>query len=244
MTLDLEKARKIVDAMSPTPWIVLEDRYGQIDVIRNPNHPMHEEGIIELQGKTSETATPDAIGISYMRSEFPNALDEIERLRAMTFNLEKAQDATKMYNSRNPNVNTTIWAHNCAEHLQGAIDLIEHQADKIRELEEEIERLAKPNALDDWGNPIVLSVSGGVYDPPAAKGKIGPDAETAHHECQECDDEFCDEDECPKSQCWQITEGRKDALAQCIFELEDIMDDRPFFREEIDVLRAMIEEAK
>ena len=82
MTFDLEKARKIVGAMSPTPWIVLEDRYGQIDVIRNPNHPMHEEGIIELWGMTSETATPDAIGISYMRSEFPNALDEIERLRA------------------------------------------------------------------------------------------------------------------------------------------------------------------
>jgi hypothetical protein len=81
MTFDLEKARKIVGAMSPTPWIVLEDRYGQIDVIRNPNHPMHEEGVIELWGMTSETATPDAIGISYMRSEFPNALDEIERLR-------------------------------------------------------------------------------------------------------------------------------------------------------------------
>lgn len=81
MTFDLEKARKIVGAMSPTPWIVLEDRYGQIDVIRNPNHPMHEEGIIELWGRASETATPDAIGISYMRSEFPNALDEIERLR-------------------------------------------------------------------------------------------------------------------------------------------------------------------
>ena len=81
MTFDLEKARKIVGAMSPTPWIVLEDRYGQIDVIRNPNHPMHKEGVIELWGMTSETATPDAIGISYMRSEFPNALDEIERLR-------------------------------------------------------------------------------------------------------------------------------------------------------------------
>lgn len=240
----------------------------------------------------------------------------------MRFDIGKAQDAAKMYNSRNPNVNTAVWAHNCAEHLPGAIDLIEQQdaeierlralrsdilttinrpkttsdkglllyiraevdynirqatqigdleaeiemlqadaeqherviearsevidqqAVKIKELEEEIERLTKPNASDDWGNPIVLSVSGGVYDPPVAKGKIGPDAETAHHECQECDDEFCDEDEYPKSQCWQITEGRKDALAQCIFELEDIMDDRPFFREEIDVLRAMIEEAK
>lgn len=81
MVFDLEKARKIVDAMSPTPWIVLEDRYGQIDVIRNPDHPMHEEGVIELWGRTSETATPDAIGISYMRSEFPNALDEIGRLQ-------------------------------------------------------------------------------------------------------------------------------------------------------------------
>lgn len=81
MTFDLEKARKIVGAMSPTPWIVLEDRYGQIDVIRNPNHPMHKEGVIELWGRASETATPDAIGISYMRSEFPNALDEIERLK-------------------------------------------------------------------------------------------------------------------------------------------------------------------
>lgn len=114
----------------------------------------------------------------------------------MRFDLEKARDAAKMYNSRNPNVNTAVWAHNCAEHLQGAIDLIEQQADKIRELEEEIERRAKPNASDDWGNPIVLSVSDGVYDPTVAKGKIGPDAETAHHECQECDDEFCDEDEC------------------------------------------------
>ncbi len=43
---------------------------------------------------------------------------------------------------------------------------------------------------------------------------------------------------------WQITEERKAALGQCIFELEDIMSDRPFFSEEIAVLRAMLTEAE
>ncbi len=89
MILNTEKSRKILDAMSPTPWIVLEDDYGAFTIIRNPNHPIHEDGLVKW-GLSNEAETPDAKGITYMRSEFPNALDEIERLRAEA---EEAQES-------------------------------------------------------------------------------------------------------------------------------------------------------
>ncbi|MFA5410035.1 MAG: hypothetical protein WC343_14775 [Bacilli bacterium] len=81
MTLDLDMAYKIVSEMSPVPWIVLENKYGQIDVIRNPNHPMHKEGVIELWGLLEETKTPDAKGIAYMRATYLELLNEVSSLR-------------------------------------------------------------------------------------------------------------------------------------------------------------------
>ena len=136
MTVDLEKARKIVGAMSPTPWIVLEDRYGQIDVIRNPNHPMHKEGVIELWGRASETATPDAIGISYMRSEFPNALDEIERLRAEISEQKgmiwKTQQVKKEQYAQIKDLKADL--EQSERVIEARLEVIDQQAAKIRGL--------------------------------------------------------------------------------------------------------------
>ena len=78
---DLEKARDVEKAMSPMPWIVLEEAHGEMIIIRNPNHPMHIDGLAAWDRK-DEANTPDAIGITYMRENFSNLIDEIERLRA------------------------------------------------------------------------------------------------------------------------------------------------------------------
>ena len=42
---------------------------------------------------------------------------------------------------------------------------VHQRADRIAELEAEVKRLSQPNACDDWGNPVVLGVSGGVNEP-------------------------------------------------------------------------------
>lgn len=78
---DLEKARDVEKAMSPMPWIVLEEAHGEMIIIRNPNHPMYIDGIVAW-GRVAEANTPDAIGIAYMRENFSNLIGEIERLRA------------------------------------------------------------------------------------------------------------------------------------------------------------------
>ena len=189
MVFDLEKAREIVGAMSPTPWIVLEDRYGQIDVIRNPNHPMHKEGVIELWGMTSETATPDAIGISYMRSEFPNALDEIERLRGF-------ETAARDLN-------------NDLIRIAGERDEL---ATRIQELED---ALVEEGTKGLFNGPWDSGLSCGGYDEEMAacrrearrrlqaEGKIGPDAALK----KQWDDVLG-----TKPRSWQITDGRVRAI--------------------------------
>ena len=78
---DLKKMRAVEKTMSPLPWIVLEDAHGEMIIIRNPNHPMHIDGLAAWDRK-DEANTPDAIGITYMRENFSNLIDEIERLRA------------------------------------------------------------------------------------------------------------------------------------------------------------------
>ena len=83
---DLEKARDVEKAMSPMPWIVLEEAHGEMIIIRNPNHPMYIDGIVAW-GRVAEANTPDAIGIAYMRENFSNLIGEIERLRASLIDL-------------------------------------------------------------------------------------------------------------------------------------------------------------
>ena len=79
MTFDLQAAREIIEHMSPLPWIVLEDENGTMNIIRNPNHPMHKDGL-DAWGWKEASETPDARGIAFMRAEFPRACDEIRRL--------------------------------------------------------------------------------------------------------------------------------------------------------------------
>lgn len=85
--IDLDEARQIEQAMSPLPWIVLEEENGEMIIIRNSNHPMHKDGLIAW-GQENAANTPDAIGIAYMRENFSNLIGEIERLRA---DLEQAE---------------------------------------------------------------------------------------------------------------------------------------------------------
>ena len=108
MTFDLQAAREIIEHMSPLPWIVLEDENGTMNIIRNPNHPMHKDGL-EAWGWKEASETPDARGIAFMRAEFPRACDEISRL------------------DREVSV-----ARNLASLAKGIVD---EQADRIKQLE-------------------------------------------------------------------------------------------------------------
>ena len=78
--IDIQAAREIISQMSPLPWIVLEEENGQMTIIRNPNHPIHADGL-DSWGRREDAERPDARGIAYMRAEFLVALDEIARLR-------------------------------------------------------------------------------------------------------------------------------------------------------------------
>ena len=139
--------------------------------------------------------------------------------------------------------------------IEARLEVIDDQAARIKSLKKEIRRLkheskveqeftnsyikrlhdaeARIKELEDAHKrsgakyaKIINELRSSVYAniPGLDVGKIGPDA--------------------TKPQSWQITEERKAALGQCIFELEDIMSDRPFFSEELAVLRAMLREAE
>ena len=148
-----------------------------------------------------------------VRTQLAAAIAEIERLRA---ELEEAQESlTEAY---------LLGSHEKAQEMAARIKALErgsiNQAAKIRELEAEIERLAQPNASDDWGNLIVLSVSGGEYRDVAPhqlteEGKIGPDA---------------------RPPCWQITEDQARSI-QLALNASSTLDHRAR-----SVLRAMLEE--
>ena len=86
--IDLDEARQIEQAMSPLPWIVLEEENGEMIIIRNSNHPMHKDGLIAW-GQENAANTPDAIGIAYMRENFSNLIGEIERLRASLYDSDE-----------------------------------------------------------------------------------------------------------------------------------------------------------
>ena len=94
--IDLDEARQIEQAMSPLPWIVLEEENGEMIIIRNSNHPMHKDGLIAW-GQENAANTPDAIGISYMRKKFAYMLTEIEVLR---LNLDAAHRLIKEQDDR------------------------------------------------------------------------------------------------------------------------------------------------
>ena len=79
--INLDEARKIEQAMSPLPWIVLEGEFGEFTIIRSPNHPLHKDGLIKW-GLSDEATTPDAKGLAYIRTTYSALLNEIESLRS------------------------------------------------------------------------------------------------------------------------------------------------------------------
>lgn len=48
-----------------------------------------------------------------------------------------------------------------SKYARQAPECISQLLARIAELEAEARRLSEPNACDDWGNPVVLGVSGG-----------------------------------------------------------------------------------
>jgi hypothetical protein len=158
---------------------------------------------------------------------------EIERLRA---ELEEAQESlTEAY---------LLGSHEKAQEMAARIKALErgsiNQAAKIRELEAEIERLAQPNASDDWGNLIVLSVSGGEYRDVAPhqlteEGKIGPDDSKKISHLRPYEVVAADLAGM-LAQSWQITEERKETLRRALEEYKIFPNDQA-------VLRAMLQEA-
>ena len=222
---DLEKARDVEKAMSPMPWIVLEEAHGEMIIIRNPNHPMYIDGIVAW-GRVAEANTPDAIGIAYMRENFSNLIGEIERLRAENLELQvavfgpdgiRAHQACIIADQAARISELEIEIAELKADLEQSERVIDQQAAKIKELEAQltITNVALENATR---KPNVVYITG--------TGELGPDADA-------------------KPQSWQITEERKAAIWHAVAVLkENDPDDEHLWDEEIAVLRAMLTEAE
>ena len=218
---DLEKARDVEKAMSPMPWIVLEEAHGEMIIIRNPNHPMYIDGIVAW-GRVAEANTPDAIGIAYMRENFSNLIGEIERLRASLVEHEEHENQTHEVLGNILGTDDTL--ENVAKRaaarikeleadleqservIEARLEVIDQQAARIKELEDALaENLAADIAYDDrllWSR-----LDGQRQDEYREKarqqlqagGKIGTGA---------------------RPPCWQITEDRVTAIDQGLRFLE------------------------
>ncbi|WP_333642015.1 hypothetical protein [Mesotoga prima] len=239
---DLEKARDVEKAMSPMPWIVLEEAHGEMIIIRNPNHPMYIDGIVAW-GRVAEANTPDAIGIAYMRENFSNLIDEIERLRASLIDLH-----AEYINTLEKNPECSAWdldeqsiedQRRLRKNAMKAISiseppvylLVEEQAARIQELEEAlVENLATDIAYDDrllWSR--LDGQRQDEYREKArqqlqAEGKIGTGA---------------------RPPCWQITEDRVTAIDQGLRFLEwsNAKTGHVETKKRIAILKTMLEEA-
>ena len=230
---DLEKARDVEKAMSPMPWIVLEEAHGEMIIIRNPNHPMYIDGIVAW-GRVAEANTPDAIGIAYMRENFSNLIGEIERLRASLIDLhaeyintlEKNPDCSAWDLDEQSDADQRRLRKNAAHAISITEPLIYLQAEqlaaRIKELEEAHKRSGKKYAK------IINELRSSVYAniPGLDVGKIGPDA--------------------AKPRSWQITEERIGLLEYCLETLLDAPDieEIPGPGHSIEMLRAMLREAE
>ena len=239
---DLEKARDVEKAMSPMPWIVLEEAHGEMIIIRNPNHPMYIDGIVAW-GRVAEANTPDAIGIAYMRENFSNLIGEIERLRASLIDLH-----AEYINTLEKNPECSAWdldeqsdadQRRLRRNAAHAISIVEppiylqaeQQAARIKELEDAlVENLAADIAYDDrllWSR-----LDGQRQDEYREKarqqlqagGKIGTGA---------------------RPPCWQITEDRVTAIDQGLRFLEwsNAKTGHVETKKRIAILKTMLEEA-
>ena len=125
--IDLRAAREIVSKMSPLPWLVLEEENGEMTIIRNPNHPIHSDGL-DAWGRREDAERPDALGIAYMRAEFPAALDEIDRLREALIE----ERAGRIQESRSGD-----FLSNTGEHIFCIVDMEECRKTARQQLEAE-----------------------------------------------------------------------------------------------------------
>ena len=230
---DLEKARDVEKAMSPMPWIVLEEAHGEMIIIRNPNHPMYIDGIVAWD-RVAEANTPDAIGIAYMRENFSNLIGEIERLRASLIDLhaeyintlEKNPDCSAWDLDEQSDADQRRLRRNAAHAISITEPPIYLQAEqlaaRIKELEDAHKRSGAKYAK------IINELRSSVYAniPGLDVGKIGPDA--------------------AKPRVWQITEERIGLLEYCLETLLDAPDieEIPGPGHSIEMLRAMLREAE
>ena len=234
--IDLDEARQIEQAMSPLPWIVLEEENGEMIIIRNSNHPMHKDGLIAW-GQENAANTPDAIGIAYMRENFSNLIGEIERLRASLIDLH-----AEYINTLEKNPDCSAWdldeqsdadQRRLRRNAAHAISIVEppiylqadQQAARIKELEDalvEKQTALMPSAPRCYADARRQA----AIEQLQAEGKIGPDA--------------------AKPQSWQITEERIGLLEYCLETLLDAPDieEIPGPGHSIEMLRAMLREAE
>ena len=253
---DLEKARDVEKAMSPMPWIVLEEAHGEMIIIRNPNHPMYIDGIVAW-GRVAEANTPDAIGIAYMRENFSNLIGEIERLRAENLELQVAvfgpdgirahqaciiaDQAARISELEIEIAELKADLEQSERVIEARLDVIDQQAARIKEHEDAlVEELARGDYFDEsqecegywWDRKNTSDCTQNDYRRNArlklqAKGKIGPDADA-------------------KPRVWQITEERVEALQDAVnrYDVYDrclVTHDRKVHV--LGVLRAMLTEA-
>ena len=144
-------------------------------------------------------------------------VDEIERLRASLIDLH-----AEYINTLEKNPECSAWdldeqsdadQKRLRRNAAHAISIVEppiylqaeQRATKIKALEDAHKRSGVKYAkiINELRSSVYANIPGlkkqwdEILNAPA-NGKIGPDAEAAHRECQECSEEFCDEDECPK----------------------------------------------
>jgi len=224
VAFDLEKARAICEAATKADFIFQDEqpdgdedgwdggyyKTGEILIIRDKNDDaaaLESIGQLDRQG--------DAEFFCQAITLFPDALAEIERLRAALAESEKIVE--------HKSKSATHWYD---EHLRAQTDLtqskrvIEQQVARIKELEDAHKRSGKKYAK------IINELRSSVYAniPGLDVGKIGPDA---------------------KPRVWQITEERKAAIWHAVAVLkENDPDGEHLWDEEIAVLRAMLREAE
>lgn len=268
---DLEKARDVEKAMSPMPWIVLEEAHGEMIIIRNPNHPMHIDGLAAWDRK-DEANTPDAIGITYMRENFSNLIDEIERLRAenkiiadrAAHNTKQDAASAKLQAARIKELRAELARVNQLRETEidqaGAAERIYVEAARlkdarIKELESslgEAEALTKKNAelmngylgrIAELEDALVEERAGAIRCEFYDHCEIDlPDAMIRAQQELQAEGKIGPGARPP---CWQITEERKAAIWHAVAVLkENDPDDEHLWDEEIAVLRAMLREAE
>jgi hypothetical protein len=247
---DLEKARDVEKAMSPMPWIVLEEAHGEMIIIRNPNHPMYIDGIVAW-GRVAEANTPDAIGIAYMRENFSNLIGEIERLRAENLELQVAvfgpdgirahqaciiaDQAARISELEIEIAELKADLEQSERVIEARLDVIDQQAVRIKELEDAlVEELARGDYFDEsqecegywWDRKNTSDCTQNDYRRNArlklqAKGKIGPDASKSHLRPYEVvAADLAGRLAENRRKSWQITEDRVTAIDQGLRFLE------------------------